>query len=382
MTLLETLLFIPPLYKDSISVKALTYIGKGTTPNFTYKDLGLPLKQNLLLIKIITAALNPIDLQLLETPLSVTNSGNKGIGRDFCGVVEIVGKNHASKWKVGDKVCGTFIHINGQGSVASHIYIDPSIDPIVKVPPNISDNEAAAFPLALGAAISSMAHAKLDSSSWVCILGGATAVGQFAIQLAKNLYNVDKLVVSCSQASSQFCKDLGADVTVDYRGAANIGDSLLYVLGHKNVQSSSFVASENTSIAPQNTDSATPAPARFQLILDCAGGTDVLFKAYSLLTPQASGSAYVTLVGDQQRRSYNPAMFGRKVMSATGLLGVNYIVENVLPGDWLLKAYDLMLERTVSVTIDSVYDWNDWKKAIARQADPKHRGKVVLKITT
>lgn len=390
MGFLETILFIPPIYDDTLSVKQLAYIGKGTTPNFVYKDIPLPIKPDTLMIRVLTAALNPVDLQLMNSPISVMSSSPKGIGRDFCGVIEEVGRNLKDQWKVGDKVCGMFIHINGQGTVASYININPAVDRIIKVPPNLSDEEAAAFPLVLGTALRSLSYAKLDKHSWICILGGATSVGQCAIQLAKNYYNVEKVVVTCSAASSDFCKELGADVTIDYRAAANIGDSLKYVLGQKSVESQDFSSTYNTSQVSE--DSATSGGKRFQLIFDCAGGTDVVYKGYELLTPTKDGSAYVTVVGDSKTSSdkaggpgayfYNPAMVGRKLMSSTGMLGVNYIVESVAPGDWLEKAYDLMLERTVSVKVDSVYDWSDWKKALDRLESRKNRGKIVLKITT
>lgn len=386
MGLLETVLFIPPVYEEKASVKALTYVGKGTTPSFTYREIGLPIKPNMVLIKVSAAALNPVDLQLMNSPISITSPGKKGIGRDFCGVIEEVGKNHKDKWKVGDRVCGMFIHLNGQGTVASHVCINPDVDRIIKAPPNLSDEEAAAFPLALGTSMKSLAHAKLDSSSWVCILGGATATGQFAIQLARNYYNVEKIVVTCSAASSQFCKDLGADVCIDYRAAANIGDALKYVLGQKSVDSQDFASTENTSQVETGTSSK-----KFQLIYDCCGGTDVVYKAYELLNPVKEGSAYVTIVGDEKTNPeklggpggyfYHPAMLGRKLLSVTGLSGVNYIVESVTPGDWLEKAYDLMLQGTVKVIIDSVYDWNDWKPAIEKLASRKNRGKIVLKIS-
>ncbi|VVT51498.1 uncharacterized protein SAPINGB_P003116 [Magnusiomyces paraingens] len=386
MGLLETILFIPPVYDETLSVKQLTYIGKGTTPNFTYKEIPLPIKPNMLMIRVLTASLNAVDLQLMNTPISMTAAQPKGIGRDFCGVIEDVGKDLKEKWRVGDKVCGMFIHVNGQGTVADHVYINPDVDRIIKVPPNLSDEEAAAFPLVLGTAMRSLAHAKLDKNSWVCILGGATSVGQCAIQLAKNYYNVEKVVVTCSAASSELCKKLGADITIDYRAAANIGDSLMYVLGQKSVESNDF-----TYTNQPGEDTAPPGGKRFQLIFDCAGGTDVVFKAYQLLTPTKDGSAYVTIVGDSKTSSdkaggptsyfYNTAMVGRKFMSSTGMSGVNYIVEWVAPGDWLDKAYDLMLERTVTVKIDSVYDWNDWKSAIKKLESHKNKGKIVLKVS-
>lgn len=106
---------------------------------------------------------------------------------------------------------------------------------------------------------------------------------------------MEKVVVTCSAASSELCKKLGADITIDYRAAANIGDSLMYVLGQKSVESNDF-----TYTNQPGEDTAPPGGKRFQLIFDCAGGTDVVFKAYQLLTPTKDGSAYVTIVGDSK----------------------------------------------------------------------------------
>lgn len=383
---LAKVLFVPEFSAYHESIKALTYVGKGAPPNFTFKSINSPIPKNKILIRINAAALNPIDLQLMNAPLTITSPGQKGIGRDFSGVVEEVGTNQKTKWKIGDRVCGMFIHINGQGTVADHVCINPDIDHIIKAPPNLSAEEAAAFPLSFGAAYRAMSHAKYDANSWVCILGGNTAAGQYAIQLARNYFSVDKIVVTASSRSDAFVRELGADMVIDYKSATNIGDSLMYVLGKKQVESQDFTATNNTRHVTEEIGGK-----KFRLILDCVGGTDVLYKAYDLLEPTSAGSAYVTLVGDNKMTPeqvygadgylYNPSSFGRKLMSATGISGINYIFENIAPGDWLDKAYDLFLEGTVKVTIDSVYEWSDWKKAIEKLQSGKVRGKVVLHIS-
>lgn len=384
---LAKILFVPEFSAYHESIKALTYVGKGAPPNFTYKTINSPIPKNKILIRINAAALNPIDLQLLNAPVSITSPGRKGIGRDFSGVIEEVGKDHKTKWQVGEKVCGMFIHLYGQGTVADHVLINPDVDHIIKTPPNLSAEEAAAFPLSFGAAYKAMSRAKLNSRAWVCILGGNTAAGQYAIQLARNHFNVDKIVVTASSKSDAFVRELGADMVIDYKSATNIGDSLKYVLGRKQVESQDFRITNNTSHATEGDKEGK----RFRLIFDCVGGTDVLFKAYDLLEPVSAGSAYVTLVGDNKMTReqvygadgylYNPSSFGRRLMSATGISGINYVFENITQGDWLDTAYNLLLDGTVKVTIDSVYEWSDWKKAIAKLQSGKVSGKVVLHIS-
>lgn len=377
---LSKVLFVPPKPQRQIPVKALTYVSNDNPPAFSYSNLGSPIPPNNVLIRVHAAALNPIDLQLISSPLSVAAPGLKGIGRDFSGVIEEVGVNQQGKWEVGERVCGMFVHLTGQGTVSTHVNINPNNERIIKVPPNLTMEEAAAFPLSFGTAFRCLKYADLDADSWVCVLGGNTAAGQFAIQLAKNYFNVAYVVASSSAKNKYFVKELGADVVVDYKMERSVGEALTEILGSDNADG--FSVHSHLSEGKQ----------RFRLILDCVGGTDVLSRAAQLLDPKSTGSAYVTLVGDTKTTSqkfggpgaylYNPAMIGRKFMSATGMAGFNYIVESVAPGDWLHTAYDCILDRTVKVTVDSIYDWSEWREALSKLESRKVRGKVVLQITS
>lgn len=367
---------MPQATARKIPVKSLSYVSKDTPPTYTYSNFPSTPKNNVL-IKVSAAGLNPLDLQLINSPLSIAAPGIKGIGRDYSGVIEEVGANHANNWAVGDRVCGMYLHFSGPGTIATYVSVNPNTDRIIKIPPTLTMEEAAAFPLSFGTAFRSLSYAKLDSSSWVCILGGNTAAGQFAIQLARNYYNVAHIVVSASSKNEYFVKELGADTVIDYKMERSVGEALTEILGSDT--HNGFEIQYNT-------------PQKFQLIFDCVGGTDVLNRAVDLLEPKVNGSAYVTIVGDSKTTSqqlggpgaylYNPAMIGRKFMSATGISGLNYIVESVADGDWLYKAYDMILNGTVRVIVDSVYDWEEWREAFAKLESRKVRGKVVLRITT
>lgn len=383
MDILSKVLFIPEKPAKTIPVKALTYVSKDTPPVFIYTEFNSPIKKSDVLIKVYAAGLNPIDLQLLNSPLSMTAPGKKGLGRDFCGVIEEVGINQQGKWAIGDRVCGMFIHLAGQGTISTHVTLNPDIDRIIKAPPNLTDEEAAAFPLSFGTALRSLRYATLDPNSWVLILGGNTATGHYAIQLAKNYFNVAKVVVTASSKNETFLRDLGADIIVDYKKTPDVAEALKYVIAdNQDPINGDFTYSTGDTYAN---------PQKFQIIFDCVGGTEVLFKATELLNPKATGSAFVTIVGDSKTTPnqlggtgaylYHPGMFGRRLLSATGINGLNYIVESVAPGDWLAESYDMLLNRTVRVVIDSVYDWDKWKEAYDKLESRKVRGKIVLHIS-
>lgn len=351
---------LPPLPDHETSVKALTYLNAGGIPSFTYYRIDSPLRPNHVLVRVKFAALSPLDIKLLNsTSATVLSPGEKGIGRDFSGEIEEVGPN-VEVFSVGDRVCGMYLHMGGQGTVASHISVNVRSDAICKIPDNLTDEEGAAFPLVLGAALQSFSRVTLDKDSWVCILGGSTAVGLFAVQLAKKIHNVQKVVVSASGESEQLVRRMGSDEVINYK-RESVPGSLARIVNEGK---------------------------KFQLILDCVGGSDVMYRWKELLQPRSSGSAYVTLVGDSPSSddsiggtaayTTHPYMVGRKLFG--GALGINYVVERVAPGNWINAAYHLLLAERVKVVIDSVYDWTQWKEAFEKVHDQKAHGKVLLRI--
>lgn len=383
MDLLAKILFVPEFSAYHESLKSLTYVGKGAPPSFTFKTINAPIPKNKLMIRIRTATLSHLDVQLMNMPISLTSPGQKGIGRDFCGVIEEIGANWKGKYEKGQKVCGMFIHLNGQGTIGDYVLIDPSVDHIIDAPGNLSDEEIAAFPLSLGIAWKALKNAKLDKDSSVCILGGNTSVGQYAIQLAKKHYGVEKVVVTSSMRSEPFMKQLGADLVIDYKSATNIGHALEYVIGLKQI-----AAKDMSSV----TLGEEGSKKKFRLILDCVGGTDVLDKAYNLVEPysRSTPSAYVTIVGDipmsfeYGTNGYtftNP--LSRKLANATtGYAGVNYIYQYISQGDWLETVADLVSSGEIKASIDSVWEINQFMEAIDRVESGKLQGKVIIKVSS
>lgn len=101
------------------SYKALTYAAPSTPPHLTHQPLTPP-GPNELLIKIKAAAINPVDIQLWGNPVIGLLAGKreKGIGRDYSGIIVAVGKELNRKWVVGDEVFGLFSRpVCGQLSV-------------------------------------------------------------------------------------------------------------------------------------------------------------------------------------------------------------------------------------------------------------------------
>ncbi|QQZ10420.1 NAD(P)H-quinone oxidoreductase [Heyndrickxia vini] len=165
-------------------------------------------KEGELLIKVHTAAINRTDI--------VTREGKSGyltnpiLGVEVAGTV--VEANGRSSFSAGDRVMGL---VNGGG------YAEYAIMPInraMKIPENFTFEEAAAIPEVFLTAYQTLFWiGKLQKQESVLIHAGASGVGTAAIQLAKKLCDAKVIVTAGSKEKLDFCKELGADVVINYK---------------------------------------------------------------------------------------------------------------------------------------------------------------------
>lgn len=135
------------------------------------------------------------------------------LGSDLSGEVVEVGKN-VEGYSVGDAVFGAANAVGGNGSYAE--FSPVKTNQLVKKPQGISDEEAAAIPLAGASAYQAIyEHLELKSGQKILIHGGAGGIGTFAIQLAKNLGAF--VATTVSEDSVVLAKGLGADEIIDYK---------------------------------------------------------------------------------------------------------------------------------------------------------------------
>lgn len=172
-------------------------------------DMNIPkLKEGELLIKVHSAAVNRTDI--------ITREGKAGylenpiLGVEISGVVtEISGK---SSFSIGDRVMGL---VNGGGY--AEFAVMPS-DRAIKVPDSLSFDEAAAIPEVFLTAYQTLFWlGKLKKHETVLIHAGASGVGTAAIQLAKHISDAKVIVTAGSKRKLDFCRELGADVLINYK---------------------------------------------------------------------------------------------------------------------------------------------------------------------
>lgn len=101
----------------------------------------------------------------------------------------------------------------GQGALSQFIRVPA--DHIVSRPLNITSTQAAGVSLTGLTAYQALFHvAKLEADQTVFINGGSTAVGAFAVQLAKAVGA--RVTASASGKNEDFVRSLGADNFIDY----------------------------------------------------------------------------------------------------------------------------------------------------------------------
>ncbi|KAK9473924.1 GroES-like protein [Dipodascopsis tothii] len=343
-----------------ISTRALTFTYPGSHPHWTYTTIQLPVARNQVVIQVSACTLSTVDIGILNTQLLWAKPGEKGFGREFVGSITHVGADTAAKWKVGDEVCGLFYHPFGAGALSSHIVVDPVKDFLIKKPETLSVAEAASFPLSFGLAYQCLANVKLTPDSTVCVLGGGTNVGMYAIQIAKQVYNVRRVVATCSAESATMVKYMGADEVVDYKATTDLVRAL--------------------------TDLMVPTPNhKFDIVVDTVGTDETINGHMADLTPAKTG-VFVSTVGDRSNPS-EPLEFltltGSLKKSLLGAIkGPRYKIETVSPGQWIYVAQELFEAAKLKVLVDSVTGWDDYKTAFekltAEEAEPK--GKIVIKV--
>lgn len=169
--------------------------------------------ENEVLIKVKSAAVNPVDWKIREGYLQamLNHTLPLTLGWDVSGEVVAVG-DEVSHLKVGDAVYSR-PDIAKNGSYAE--YITVVADEVAIKPKSFSWQEAAGVPLAALTAWQSLYElAKLEAGERVLIHAGSGAVGQFAIQLAK--LRGAYVYTTTSSKNTDLVLGLGADEAIDY----------------------------------------------------------------------------------------------------------------------------------------------------------------------
>ena len=128
----------------------------------------------------------------------------------MAGEVSEVGAK-VKNWKVGDRICALL----AGGGYATEVIIDQNM--AIPIPRDWSYQEAAGLPEAFLTAFLNLEWVtKLQAEEVILIHAGASGVGTAAIQLAKRI-GATVIATAGSDVKCSFCKQLGADVVINYK---------------------------------------------------------------------------------------------------------------------------------------------------------------------
>ncbi|KAI0787324.1 GroES-like protein [Fomes fomentarius] len=190
------------------------------------------------LFKVISAALNPIDWKLVDSPFSAIIPEYPFIsGTDGAGIVEEVGSEVTSLAK-GDKIVFQGWFANPLATFQQYCLVPSAIT--AKIPDNISFDQAASIPLGLATVYLALYNhdPSTDKSLrfppfWeesgksafagkpAFIIGGSSSVGQYAIQIAK-LAGFAPIITTASPHNASLLTSLGATHVIDRSLPASI----------------------------------------------------------------------------------------------------------------------------------------------------------------
>ena len=186
------------------------------------------------LVKIAAAAINPIDTYIRSGAINMSLPKPYIPGCDLAGTVTAVGPD-AKRFKVGDRVWGSNQGLMGrQGSFAELAAVHE--DWLYPTPAGVSDETAAAAALVgITAHLGLFRCAKLQPGEVAFVNGGTGGVGSMVVQMAKAVGAKIITTAGCTE-KLELCKQLGADVAINYRKEADMDAAIKDFTGGKGVQ--------------------------------------------------------------------------------------------------------------------------------------------------
>ncbi|OAB37003.1 alcohol dehydrogenase [Paenibacillus macquariensis subsp. defensor] len=320
-------------------MKAIVYNKYGPPDVLQLKEVEKPVpKDNEVLVKVHAASANPLDWHFMRgTPYimrlqtGLFRPKNNAIGVDVAGRIEAVGKN-VKEFQPGDEVFGAC-----NGAFAE--YVCASEGYLVKIPVNVTFEQAAAVPIAAFTALQGLRDQGLiQPGQKVLINGAAGGVGTFAVQVAKSLGA--EVTGVCSTRNVAMVRSIGADHVIDYT-------------------QEDFTRCKNT----------------YDLIFDAVGNRSLLY-CRRILRPQGT----FVIVGSQSKGRW----LGPLARSLRGLLLSRFVSQRIMmfmaswSKDDLVTMQKLLEAGKVTPVIDRYYKWSEVTEAIRYLEEGHAQGKVII----
>ena len=327
-------------------MKAIVVERPGSPAELAWAEAPDPVPANdEVLIDVAASAVNRADLLQAAGHYPPPPGASPILGLECSGTIARAGAR-VTGWAVGDQVCALL----AGGGYAERVAVPAG--QLLPVPDGVGLVDAGGLPEVACTVWSNLVMtAGLRTGQTVLIHGGGSGIGTMAIQVAKQL-GATVAVTASRSATLQRCRELGADITIDYHAedfvtavpAATGGrgaDVILDVIGAK------YLARNISTLADGGR----------LVIIGMQGGTTAELDISALMRRRAG------VIGTTLRSR-----------PTTGPGSKAEIVEQVRAHLW-----PLLSAGAVRPVIDSVFDLPDVARAHRRVAEGGHVGKVLLR---
>jgi putative PIG3 family NAD(P)H quinone oxidoreductase len=162
------------------------------------------------LIKVTAAGVNRADVLQAAGKYPPPPGASEIIGMEVAGVVAEAGSD-VTKWSVGQEVCALL----AGGGYAEYVAVPAG--QVMPIPEGVEIADAAGLPEVACTVWSNLVlTAHLSEGQLLLMHGGASGIGTHAIQVARAL-GARVAVTAGSAEKLELCRDLGAEITINYR---------------------------------------------------------------------------------------------------------------------------------------------------------------------
>jgi NADPH:quinone reductase len=199
-------------------MRAIAVDAYGETP--TLRDLPIPeLQPGDVRLRMRAAGVNPMDWRIRDgapTQFDQTARFPMILGLEGSGVVDAVGKD-VNSYTPGEAVFGLFWpQVFEYGTFADYLVV-PADARMARKPEALSFEQAAALPLAGGAAMVVAEWMDIQPGETILVVGATGGVGSYTVQLARA--RGARVLATSTVADGPYIRGLGADELIDFEKA-------------------------------------------------------------------------------------------------------------------------------------------------------------------
>lgn len=326
------------------TMQAVQQTGIGSAETLFIGTTKIPaLKPTEILIKVFYAGINRADILQREGKYPPPKGASNILGLEAAGEVVDVGKQVTTFVK-GTKVMALL----AGGGQAEFVAVDYRF--AMPIPNTLTLIEAAAIPEAFLTAYQALFfEGRISQHSKVLIHAGGSGVGTAAIQLAK--HKNCQVFTTSSESKIKICRQLGADVCIDYTS-----------------QSFKDIILQQTNGSGVNTILDFIGAPYFADNLGCLAIDGLLMM--------------ISVMGGVKLNELNlyPILQKRIKIQGTTLRSRSLNYKEALIQEFSKSILPLFASKDIYPVVDTVFNWHQIKEAHSYMEANKNKGKIVLEV--